>query len=284
METAAQQDAQDLQPAPQPLQPPPTMETADLVTMLVTYAGQPECQTPSETTDWDRVAVKMGWTRGQLDSFRHLNAHLISCAEEMVLMKTPKVIPPTDADLIGADPNSLTIAPTDQQIADSIAMADANLQKGLRSLGLNEKEIGLAQAQQEFNKTHFKESMDMISSGLLTTAIKIQSQQREIEERVSFVRSLIREFGEFQSDDRAAWIKEENLLMVQYTDLGDLLNRIQETWYRGAAFLAVIRSRMRGESGTNGRYKLGGMTQRSNKPGFRPSVIINQDGETDVAP
>jgi hypothetical protein len=277
METAENQDV--IQPVPIPmngLELPPLTETADLVTLFVSYALSDECRGENKKPDWNKVASAMGWERQQLDQFRHNNAHLIACAEEMVLTKLPKVKPPTDAELLGADADSLEVRPTDQQLAQAIALSEQNLQKGLRSLGLNESEVSLAQAQQEFNKTHFKESMDMISSGLLTTALKLQTQQREIEERVAFVRGLIREFGEFQSEDRSAWIKEENLLMMQYKELGDLLNRIQETWYRGAAFLAVIRSRLRGETGANGRYGLEGRTQRSNKPGFRPSVIINE--------
>lgn len=287
----------DPEPQPEPipnlgsskkeLRPPPPLETADLVTMVVSYSRARACETKDvyRRTDWNLVAEKMGWTRAQLDEFRKANAHLIACAEEMVLMETPGVKPPTDGDLIGGpDVDALSSAPTEEQMANAIALADNNITKGLKSLGLKEKEVEIANALQAFNKDHFKESMDMISSGVLVTAIKLQVQQREIEERLEFVRSLIKEFGEFQSDDRQSWVKEERLLMLQYLEAGDLLNKIQDTWYRGAAYLAVIRARLRGEKNVNGRGVMQLRTQRSNKPGFRPSVVINQEGESSDEP
>lgn len=262
----------------------PIPQTAELVMMVVNYSNAPDCQSDDgwHNVDWNKVAAKMGWTREQLDEFRAINSDLIELGSKMVLQSPGTILPPTDTEIVlsGTSTTPLYNSPTDEQLAMAVEAADSNLPKGLRSLGLNQKEIGIAQSLAAFNKGYFKESMDMISSGVLVTAIKLQGQQREIEDRMKFVRTQIEEFGMFNTDDRKQWVNEEKLLTLQYIEIGRLLNDIQETWYRGAGYLALVRARMRGDT-TAGSYAPNGSrkTQRMNKPGFRPTVTINPEAE-----
>lgn len=256
------------------------LETADLVMLVIKYSRSKECRDQSYNCQWDKVAEKMGWTREKLNEFKSTHHHLFEYADEMVLENNDPVAPITDAEIVANQSvAAISMSPTDEQLAMAVAAADANLPKGLRSLGLNEKEIGIAEALQKFNKGFFKESMDIISSGVLVTAIKLQGQQREIEERLNFVREQIKEFGMFSTDERNNWVNEEKLLVAQYIEIGELLNDIQETWYRGAGYLALIRARMRGEEGLAKSGGKNGRTQRSGKPGFRPTVIVDPEGE-----
>lgn len=254
----------------------PSTDTVDLVALFVANAHSEECRISDADNriDWDKVADAMGWTRAELDTFRSENTELILTCEEMRLAAMPDVKPPTDAELIGKpSPSDLSAKPTDEQIALSIAHSDLNLTHGLNALGLRGKEVEKAIALQRFNKEYFKESMDMISSGVLVTALKLQSEQDEIQTRIKFVRSKIEALGDESGKVREFWVKEERALIQQFIEMGKLLNDIQDTWYRGAAYLAVVRSRLRGETPINPLDT--GRTQRKNKPAFRPTVTIN---------
>lgn len=258
----------------------PSTDTVDLVALFVANAHSDDCRISDtdSSIDWDKVATAMGWTRGEVDVFRSEHSDLILTCEEMRLSAMPDVKPPTDAELIGhQNPDDLTIKPSDEQVALAIAHADQNLTKGLENLGLQRKEIEKAIALQQFNKEYFKESMDMISSGVLVTALKLQTEQEQIQERIKFVREQIKSMGDDNGKTRDSWVKEERLLVMQFVEMGNLLNKIQDTWYRGAAYLAVVRSRLRGDPNiknpTHG--SIGERTQRRGKPGFRPTIQVN---------
>jgi hypothetical protein len=177
--------------------------------------------------------------------------------------------PPTNAELLTADIPSA--APTIEDMALAVGKADRALKEGLHKLGLSEKEVEQAQALQQFNRGHFADSMDMISAHVLKTSLKLGVQQTEIEERLEVCRKVIKEHGEFSSIERAQWVEEERLLVLQYRDIGNLLQKIHEGWYKGAAHLAMIRARYAGRP--PGEKNI---TSPNKKPGFRPRVVQAQ--------
>lgn len=249
-------------------------ETADLVALILKLAQEPECRTDGEE-DWDLVADKLGWTREQLDDFRLGNSYLFELAENCVFADASPsaVIQPELLEPPAPSDQAITRSPSEEEVAAAVEFADRQLASGLNAMGLNQKEISVAQALQKFNKGHFKESMEMISSSVLVTALKIQSMQREVEDRLKFVREQIAELGIHMTGERRLWTKEEQSLSVQYTDLGALLNNIQDTWYKGAAYLAIVRARVQKANGEQD----GSITQRRNKPGFRPTIVVDQE-------
>lgn len=255
----------------------PSTDTVDMVALFVANAHSDDCRISDKDSriDWDKVAEAMGWARDDLDAFRAENADLILTCEEMRLSAMPDVKPPTEAELMGKPAaGDLSVDPTDEQVALAIAHADLNLTRGLEALGMQGREVEKAIALQRFNKEYFKESMDMISSGVLVTALKIQNEQEEIQTRIKFVREQIKAMGDASGKIRESWTREEKVLVQQFIEMGELLNRIQDTWYRGAAYLAVVRSRLRGEGACNPKFG-SERTQRRNKPGFRPTVTVN---------
>lgn len=263
-------------------QPLPIQSVADQVATLVQFASEEECRLDDGETNWDLVALKMGMSRDELDKFRDLNGYLIATANQLMIQAHPPTPPPTDAELIiplTPTKEQLSSDPSDQALALAVSTADSNIAAGLKTLGLTDKEMDIAVSLQAFNKEHFKESMDMVSSSVLVTTLKLGTQQREIEARLEFVREQIKSFGQINSKEREEWVKEERLLVVQYVEIGDLLKSIQDTWYRGAAYLAVVRAKLRKEPGMM-RTIPSDRTQRSNKPSFRPNGSFMNDSLT----
>lgn len=263
-------------------QPLPIQSVADQVALLVQFASEEECRLDDGETNWDLVALKLGMSRDELDKFRDLNGYLIATANQLMIQAHPPTPPPTDAELIiplTPTKEQLSSDPSDQALALAVSTADSNIAAGLKTLGLTDKEMDIAVSLQAFNKEHFKESMDMVSSSVLVTTLKLGTQQREIEARLEFVREQIKSFGQINSKEREEWVKEERLLVVQYVEIGDLLKSIQDTWYRGAAYLAVVRAKLRKEPGMT-RTIPSDRTQRSNKPGFRPNGSFMNDSLT----
>jgi hypothetical protein len=220
------------------------------------------------------ISEKLVWEPIKLMEFMACYEPLLNY-ENGLWKSTPEVIlPPSDADLLcQAIPDA---APTMQDIAAAIERSNSDIVKGLRKIGLSEEEAIEAEALQQFNQRNFKESMDMVSSNALRTSLKLATQQRKIEERLVFVRVNIGVHeGEDEADRslRSYWIKEENHLLDHYARIAEILNKIQETFYRGTAALAVIKMRMRDHSN--------GITQR-NKPRF--GKTFNAHGETQTSP
>lgn len=224
------------------------------------------------------VAERLGWTIQELSRFRRDYAALLNYDDSMndgvtnFVQMPPPVLPPTGPELmIGNDPELLHAeAPTDEQLSVAVEAANQNLlQNGLMGMGFSAEEAVEAEALQKFNATHFKESMEIVASNGMRTSMKLATQQRHLEERLKEVRERIAEMGGIPSDERNQWVSEERLLMRQYAEFADLINRIQDTWFRGTAALAVAKMRMR--NGNGGNTFPNAMTQRSNKPGFRPT-------------
>lgn len=216
----------------------------------------------------EMVAEQLGWTLEALDKFESDNANLFTMAREIIESIEEPEPPPTDIEPSLAElPDE---PPSIQDVALAVERADRNLKRGLQAIGLTEREAEEAEALQQFNKNHFADSMDMVSSNVLRTALKLAVQQRILEGRLEFVRAQISEYGGFASEERDNWVKEEKMLTYQYIEIGELVKNIQDTWYKGAAVMAIIRVKMKG--GGN----VGFNTQRSNKPGFRPTITVAQ--------
>lgn len=185
------------------------------------------------------VADRMGWTVEQLAQFSEQYRSLI--VYERQLWKDADAQappPPTEAQVLIGDAE----APTDEQIAEAIEKADSKLQKGLKKMGLTQEERDEWEALHEFNRDHFKESMDMVSANVARTALKLSVQQKIVADRLIVVRQEIHKEAT-QTAKRKQWVEEERLLMAQYVEIGDLLRGMQDTWFRGAAQLALIRMR-----------------------------------------
>jgi len=215
------------------------------------------------------IAARLGWTVPQLQAFRDENAQLLALDLELAAGNPPDpVLPPTDADML--EPGSvgqLNVpdgAPIDEELALAVKTADEKLMNGLKAIGLNEKEVEIAQALQKFNQGHFRDSMDIVTTSVLRTDLKCVDQQDQVTQRLAMVRQQIASYDGFASEERDMWVKEERLLMQQFLELGQLTVNIQDTWYRGAAQLALMQMRWRQDGGSR-------MTQRNNKPGFRPA-------------
>lgn len=215
------------------------------------------------TTLWSRAAEELGWTVPQLKEFREEFAFLLNLDTELAMATPPPALPVSDADLLTSNghveiPDE---APSDDALALAIKDADQKLAKGLEALGLLPKEVQTAVALQSFNKHNFKESMDIVSSTVLRTDLKCVMQQDAITERLALVREQIKSYSDIASEERDQWVKEERLLMQQFIELGQLTVNIQDTWYKGAANLALVKFRM-------GH----GSSPKMAKPGFRPNA------------
>lgn len=179
-------------------------------------------------------------------------------------------------DGVAADPEATTESLQKrgiqtEEISKRIAITYGTLRSDLMGIGLAPHEVEGALAMQNFGANRFSDAMEMVSTGVFKTAVKLQTQQDIVEERLKFVRKQIEEHGPFLSEELDAWNAQEQRLMKQYLMIGDLLSKIQDTWYQGSAQLALVRMKMR-ESGTtapNGAQT----TQRLQKPGFRPTVV-----------
>lgn len=256
----------------------PLIEDAAVIcAKIARYRRLRECQKAAGETNWMKVAEKLGWTLQSLRTFLRSNMGLVEYAEQISMQSAEEQVRvPTEGEMMIGLPGA---PPTPEEIAQAVAKSDeALLQGGLESLGLTKDEAQEAMALQKFNRQHFLESMDMISAGVLRTSLRAQMEQKEIQKRLGFVRDIIATYGEFHSEELGEWEKKERLLMRQFTDVGTLLNQIQDTWYKGAAALAVIKMRARESS----EHRTGFRTQRSNKPGFRP-VVIEESKDDEAA-
>lgn len=241
-------------PTPDPTPNLDVVETCMRVSRLID-----QCPLPGDTY-W--VAEQLGWTETQLNEFTETYGSLLVNADKIINL------PPTESEIL--NPSLPANAPSEEEITRAIQRADDNLlRRGLQSIGLTESEAQEAQALQQFNRENFRASMDMVSANTLRTSLKLAIQQRIIEQRVKFVRETIESYEEFSSEERTEWVREERMLMRQYVEIGELLNQIQDTWYKGSAALAVIKMKMRENNNANGRF----MTQRSNQPGFRSNFV-----------
>lgn len=247
--------------------PPPAEPQTTSVAQTVVTVGRYMRENTDENGQpvISAVAQKLQWTTEQLQQFIAEYSDLLALASELAIQAPGDSIdPPTDSDLLEPDPDNAKLpegAPSDHEIALAIERADEKLVRGLRSIGLSDDVAEEALALQRFNNGHFRESMEIVSASVLKTDIMLARQQREIEQRLEFVRQEIR--NPDRAKDRDNFVREERMLMAQYIEVGQLLCNIQDVWYKGSAQLALIKMRLNSTGP-------GGMTQRSNKPGFRP--------------
>lgn len=218
----------------------------------------------------NKIVRKLGWSNDQWAKFK-------AQAGKLLIWDHIPDFSVLASDATGspeADKKSLVdrgIQPTD--VSRKITNAFGSLKNDLMSLGLTQEEVEGALAMQNFGENRFANAMETISSGVFKTAVKLQTQQRIVEQRLELVRSQIAEYGTMMSDERKEWVSEEWALTRQYQAIGKLLAEIQDTWYQGSAQLALVRMRMREDGGApNGRQ-----SREPTRPAFRPRVVINAE-------
>lgn len=148
--------------------------------------------------------------------------------------------------------------PTDEEVALAMASEDKRLlHKGLQGFGLTRAELEQSLNLQEFGRTRFRETIEIINASIIPTRIKLLTQQTIIQERLEFVRAQITRLGATISDERTAWVNEEKLLMSQYCEVVELASQITDQTNRGAVMMAMLKIK----TGINGKMKPA-------KPGF----------------
>lgn len=218
------------------------------------------------------VADRMGWTLSDLTQFSEKYRDLITYDRQLWDSgETVVQAAPSELQIMMSEDDG---SPSPVQVALAIEKADSKLQKGLKKMGLSEEESEEWEALSQFNRDHFKESMDMVSANVARTSLRLSVEQKTIANRLAFVREQIRGSGGKPSPERRSWVDEENMLMTQYVEIGDLLRGMQDTWFRGAAQLALIRMRY-GKGSAAGTA--GPPTTKTGRPKFseHPSPVLD---------
>jgi hypothetical protein len=213
------------------------------------------------------VRNKLGWTHQQWSAFKdkYGDALIMDAAPEFAVLATEET---DDSANLGVSLRARGINP--EEVEERIKVTWGALRADLRGIGLTTEEVNGAIAMQNFGEQRFANAMEMISAGVFGMSVKLQTRQKEIEQRLEQVREAISNFGTMTSEDRDTWVKEEDTLIKQYTSIGKLLSDIQRTWYEGSAQLALVRMRIRQESGNQ---KTVSGSSRNGKPGFTPRVM-----------
>lgn len=240
-----------------------SVQVVDAVVLINRYSREILESTGRKATA-SAIADRMGWTVRQLVDFRKEFKDLLDNDQQITELLPERIQPPSEAEIMDARPELPAEVISDEQLASMLDSQETELQTGLKRIGFTDEESIEAEALQDFNRKHFKESMDMVSANVMRTSMKLSIQQRKIEGRLENVRDRLIVIGDNISDERAAWVQEERMLLAQYIDVGGLLQRIQETWYRGAAVIALARMR-HGRQGENQHAQLG-------KPKFKPML------------
>lgn len=239
-----------------------------------------------------RVLKELGWTRVQWNTFTKKAGKflIMDYIPEYSVLKTTESGNP---ELVREALSKRGIRT--EEIERRVSTAYGSLKEDLAGLGLTEEEVDGCMAMQTFGENRFANAMEVISSGVFNTAVKLSTQQRMIEDRMKFVREQIKEYGSMVCAERNTWVSEEMKLVKQYALIGQLLADIQETWYQGSAQLALVKMRLRDEKVTTGPTD-GNNLRGNNKPRFRPTIIdadevrqqanqggVEQNGETPEA-
>lgn len=218
------------------------------------------------------IKKHLGWNDLQWAAFKEHYGHMLTweTMPKFNVLETPET---TDPEGVKANLIQRGIPP--EEVERKIEVAHIKLKADLYSIGLTREEVKAAIAMQNFGENRFANAMEMISSGVFATATKLQTRQREVEDRLKSVRETIESYGAIPSEERDGWVKEEDGLTKQYVAIGKLLSDIQDTWYQGAAQLALVKMRMKEDGGgPPGRSEV---TQRMNKPHFSPRVMAVEE-------
>lgn len=226
-----------------------------------------------------KILAKLGWNQQQWAKFKYKAGQFLvwDKVEEFSVLVTEET---GDPKMVQQSLEKRGI-PT-EEIKKRVATAYGSLKNDLQALGLTETEVEGALAMQTFGENRFANAMEVVSSGVFKTGVKLQTQQGIIEERLKTVRSQIAEYGTMACEERDNWVSEESKLVRQYAIIGKLLAEIQETWYQGAAQLALVRMRMRDEE--KGGAPQGSNMKQVNKPRFRPTVVDADVVQQESAP
>lgn len=223
------------------------------------------------------IKKQLGWNDTQWGAFNEQYGGMLTweAMPKFSVLETPET---TDPDGVKSGLIQRGIDPT--EVERRIEVTHGKLKADLYSIGLTKQEVNAAIAMQNFGENRFANAMEMISSGVFATATKLQTRQKEVEERLKAVREAIEEYGPFPSEERTGWVEEEESLLKQYVAIGKLLSDIQDTWYQGAAQLALVKMRMRDDAQGAPGGSSNQVTQRAGKPHFSPRVI-NKDVQVD---
>jgi hypothetical protein len=238
-----------------------------LLTLVNRYIQ--ENRQPDGRPSLTKVQKKLGWNPTQWQKYRraHEGEIILDRTLNHTVIVTPEV---NDEDSLKQALLARGIEP--EAIAQKIGVSYNALRTDLACMGLSVEEITGCVAMQNFGENRFANAMEIISSGVFKTAVKLEMQQRSIEERLDKVRDSIYEYGTMVCDERDSWVKEENGLVKQLAIVGKLLSDIQKTWYEGSAQLALVQMRMRDSQ--DGKFSNPtNLTQRSNRPRFTPKVM-----------
>ncbi len=230
-------------------------------------------RTPQGKVKIGAIKKQLGWNDLQWAAFKEQYGGMLTweVLPKFSVLETPET---NDPDGVKAGLIQRGISP--DEVERRIEVTHGKLKADLFSIGLSKQEVEAAIAMQNFGENRFANAMEMISSGVFATATKLQTRQKEVEERLKNVRKAIDSYGPIPSEERTGWVEEEESLTKQYVAIGKLLSEIQDTWYQGAAQLALVKMRMRSDDGRPLGGSTNSQTQRSNKPGFSPRVMNSE--------
>lgn len=254
-----------------------TLDDTGLISLVNEYLQQ--FRKSNGEPSISKVRAKLGWTSKQWKEFvKKAGKFLVmEYIPEFSVIQTPEAGDPERVSQSLAKRGIQT-----EDIERRVATAYGSLRKDLETLGLTEQEVEGCMAMQSFGENRFANAMEVISTCGFNTAVKLQTQQRMMEERMAFVRERIQEYGTMVSEERQMWVAEEQKLVRNYATLGKLLADIQMNWYQGSAQLALVKMRMRDDKVRDNPVSVGRTNGRDpNRPRFRPTVI---DAEVETAP
>lgn len=253
-----------------------SISTVDNVAQTVSLVNQyfREAEEAGTTNPMTVISERLGWTMLELQTFMEDYKSLLNYDQNLWRSAPPVITQaPTESSLL-IDVNGVS-APTEEEVVTALAASESRLKQGLARMGLSAEEAEEWDALQQFNNEHFRESMNMVSGNVSKQCLKLGIQSREIEKRLKFVREQIIAYGDFVTEERSSWVREERMLMAQLVEVGDLMRGFQDTWFRGSAQLALISMRY----GPNG--------EGSNSPSHRknrPKFHANQMSPVDAPP
>lgn len=166
---------------------------------------------------------------------------------------SPKIIEIPDADKV--------FTGEERKLVQAVESENAKLQKGIFNLGLTKKEAEMAAEMSQFQRNHFKESVEVVGAGMTRVGIKLQMEVDKVQERLAVVRDALEQYGLVMDESRQGWVDEENKLMTQLYQLSQEIRKVAEVHYKGAYMSAMLRVKAQQQAGD----------VRSRKPGYQPN-------------
>jgi hypothetical protein len=179
--------------------------------------------------------------------------------------KYKEKLPPNRlVDCLHRPPDELpTMNELELTLVEQMTKEDAILAQGLEKFGLTVEEAAIAYQMQQFHKTQFVASVQILGGSMTRICLKMQTQLDELAKRLVEVREKLSE-KTTGPISRQTLVDEEKHLMRTFHDFADQTRRMFDTSQRAAMLSAMIRFKLQG-----GRKKV----QDARKPGFSPSYI-----------